>query len=287
MSMSKFRNFRFTRIAQNKLLVGSALAFAAVSAGAQQLIAPSFTQQNLLSSVSGNSSAAAAATLPDAPSTVIAPAESSSSSATAFAVPALGGSFQAPGGQIAPRHDLNIGPGASGAHLTSHDKLVMSVEESVSWEGFAGYALSAAYAQATNGQPNYGEGGRAFGQRLGAAAARGASENIFADGILASAFHEDPRYYIEGDSHSFLHRVFYSATRPLITQSDSGHKRVNASMLLGYLGASALTSTYYPQINRNGTDIARTYGSSLGGAAIGFVFQEFIGDVMGAFGHKQ
>jgi hypothetical protein len=283
--MSNPFDLQSIRFAHAKFLAGIALASAAMSLGAQKLATPTLAPSNLLSSVSESSSAAAMSTLPDAPSAVIAPAENSSSF-DSFAVPASFGA-QAPGGQIAPRHELNIQAGSSGAHLTSHDKLVMSVEESVSWEGFAGYALSAGYAQATNGQPNYGEGGKAFAQRLGAAAARGASENIFADGILASAFREDPRYYVEGDGHNFFHRVIYSATRPLITQSDSGHRRINASMLLGYLGASALTSTYYPQINRNGTDIARTYGSSLGGAAIGFVFQEFIGDVLGAFGHKQ
>jgi hypothetical protein len=280
----KADSIQYPRGARAKFLTATTLALAAMSVSAQQFIAPSFTQEKLLGSVSESSSVAAASALPDAPSAMIASAESSSSSA---GVSSFSGGMQAPGGRIAPVHSMNIDAGWQAAQLKPRDKFIMSIQESVSWEGFAGYALSAGYSQATNGQPNYGGGGRAFGQRFGAAAARGASENIFADGVLAPIFHEDPRYYVEGDGHNFFHRVFYSATRPLITQSDSGHKRVNASMLLGYLGASALTSTYYPQINRNGTDIARTYGSSLGGAAVGFVFQEFIGDVVDVFHHKQ
>ena len=36
----------------------------------------------------------------------------------------------------------------------------------------------------------------AFVQRLGAAAARNASQSIFTDGLMPAVFHQDPRYYV-------------------------------------------------------------------------------------------
>jgi hypothetical protein len=285
----------FTRNPLTRLAAASALAFTAMSASAQ-LVAPSLTQEKLLSSVTDSTSAKVAADLPDAPSAVLAPAESSSSNSTAdagtldiFQTPGgvSGGQIVPPGKQIAPAHAITIPAGWQAPPLTPRGKFAVALVESYSWESFAGYALAAGYSQVSDGQPNYSGGtGEAFGKRLGAAALRGTSENLIADGLLAAAFHEDPRYYIEGDSYSFIHRLFYSVTRPLVTQSDSGHRRVNASVLLGYLAASAITPAYYPKINRNARDVASTYGSSLGGAAVGFVFDEFVGDLLDTFHHR-
>ena len=93
-------------------------------------------------------------------------------------------------------------------------------------------------------------------------------------------FHEDPRYYVEGDGHNFFHRVFYSATRPLITQSDSGHKRINASMLLGYLGASALTTAYYPTVDHGFGNESKAFATSLATSILNDELHEFGGDLI-------
>jgi hypothetical protein len=48
----------------------------------------------------------------------------------------------------------------------------------------------------------------------------------------------------------------------------------------GNLGSALLTSTYYPQKNTSAGEIAATFGTSLGGAAIGFLTDEFIDDAL-------
>ena len=73
-----------------------------------------------------------------------------------------------------------------------------------------------------NSSPNYGDRCWAFGQRLGAAAARGVSEGVFSNSLFAPLFHEDPRYYIMGPGHSFFKRLVYAGTRSIITRTDSG-----------------------------------------------------------------
>ena len=72
------------------------------------------------------------------------------------------------------------------------------------------------------------------------------------------------------------------ATRPLITRTDSGGSTVNVALLAGYAGASAISYTYYPQINKNVHDTAATYGSTLEGAAIGFLASEFSAEIFQA-----
>ena len=79
----------------------------------------------------------------------------------------------------------------------------------------------------------------------------------------------------------------YAATRPLITRTDNGHQTINASLLVGYAGASALTRTYYPQINLNTKDQVKVFGSSVAGKAISFAFDEFSGPLVKALHLKQ
>jgi hypothetical protein len=220
-----------------------ALAGAAAVGSAQQIASSSLPQEAMLSEVPVIAATPVSSALPDAPSSVLMPGESSSS--TSAGVPNFGVGYQEPGTvakgqivppgkQIAPAHAITIPAGWQAARLTPRGKFAASLVESYSWQSIAGYVVAGGYSQVTDGQPNYGadpgrglppnneSDGETFGKRVGAAALRGTTENILADGLLASAFHEDPRYYIEGDSYGFFHRLFYSVTRPLVTQSDSG-----------------------------------------------------------------
>ena len=133
--------------------------------------------------------------------------------------------------------------------------------------------------------PNYGTDRGAFGQRLGAAAIRDASEGIFSDSIMSPLLHEDPRYYRLGPSHNFFVRAIYAGTRPIITRTDGGRTSPNLAELSGTLAGSALTQAYYPQLNRGATQVMETFGGSLGGSAVGDVVSEFFEDVTGIF-HK-
>ena len=171
-------------------------------------------------------------------------------------------------------------PGQPAPVLTSHDKVVMGFKGALSPFAAVGWLSAAGYEQVTNTTPNYGTDRGAYGQRLGASAIRATSENLLADSVLAPAFHEDPRYYRLGSGHKFLARVVYSASRALITRSDSGRTIPNFSQIGANLAGAVLTNAYYPQSNRNAMTTMETFGGSLGGTALGEGIAEFFGGIL-------
>jgi hypothetical protein len=175
---------------------------------------------------------------------------------------------------------MTIAPNEIAEPMPVGDKIVGGIKDSVSLFSATGWILSAGYSHATNGSPNYGTDKGAFGQRLGAAAVRDISEDIFADCIFAPVFHEDPRYYIMGRGNNFFKRVAYAATRAIVTRTDGGHTTPNFALLAGNAAGSALTVTYYPALNTSFTEVAKTFGGSVGGNAIGFIATEFIADAL-------
>ncbi len=169
-----------------------------------------------------------------------------------------------------------------GMKITGRDKVGIGLKDLVSPFSILGIVVTAGYAQVINGEPNYGVDKGAFGQRLWATAVRDSTEGFFTDCVMSPLLHEDPRYYVEGPQFSVAHRVLYSATRPLITRTDSGHASLNAALLLGYLEASALSYAYYPKSNQTFHDTASTYGGSIGGAALGDLVSEFADQLLQA-----
>lgn len=175
---------------------------------------------------------------------------------------------------------MTIAPGQVADPMTTHDKVVGGLKDSFSLFAMTGWFASAGYSHWTNGSPNYGTDSGAFAARLGAAAARDSSESVFTECLFAPLFHEDPRYYVMGRGHNFFHRAIYAGTRVLITKSDSGRAVPNFALIAGNASGAALTIPYYPQKNTTFSEVAQTFGGSLGGSAIGYVVTEFIGDAL-------
>jgi hypothetical protein len=176
--------------------------------------------------------------------------------------------------------DVIVAPGQIAPHQTVHDKLVSSLRDSISPFSIAGEIISAGYSQGIDGRPNYGRDVSAFGQRVGASVARGTSQKIFSEGVLASVLHEDARYYQLGSHQNFLKRVVYAGTRPVIGRTDSGRTTPNLAVIGGYLGAAGLAQVYYPARNQGVSDVMETWGAGIGGAAIGDEVTEFLPDVL-------
>jgi hypothetical protein len=204
---------------------------------------------------------------------------------------AVSGSLEGASGASRPeasRTQKTIEPGQVAPTLTASDKALLGIKNAFSPVSAAGWILSAGYEHLFNSSPNYGTDRGAFGQRLGAAAIRGSSEDIFSQSVMANFFREDPRYYRMGSGHNFFVRVAYAATRPLITRTDGGRTSPNLALMAGNFGGAALTNLYYPQVNRSMEQTVETFGGSLGGTALGDAVSEFSGDVMHLFhlGHN-
>jgi hypothetical protein len=224
-----------------------------------------------------------AAELPDAPSASLMSSSRSSADANdggASAEPNAFGWQATPAARpIAPAYVKLIAAGQAAPKQTAKDKVVLGLRESVLPSAMAGWAISAGWSQLVDSSPNYGTNGKAFAQRLGAAAALRSSREIFSDSVLSVAFHQDPRYYQLGRSHKFLNRFAYAATRPLVGRTDGGRTIPNYAFILGTGGASALTHTYYPERNVTPGQVMQTWGTSLGGIALGYLVSEFRPDV--------
>jgi hypothetical protein len=184
--------------------------------------------------------------------------------------------------KLPTRRDMTILPEEVAHALSSREKVLLGLKESVSMFSIVGWSASAGYSHLINGSPDYGTDKAAFGQRLGATAARSVTDNLFSVALFAPLLHEDPRYYELGAGDSIFKRVIYAATRPLITKTDSGHASVNFSLLAGNLFGSALTNVYYPESNRGFGQTLETFGTSVGGSAFGFVITEFLNDALTA-----
>jgi hypothetical protein len=251
--------------------IALALTFMGASIAAQAQSAETPNPPQLLAAASAPESSSAVA-LPDAPS------------APAFAADA---NQAATGGNAAPKYAKTIEADQTAQPITAHDKAILGLRDLYSPMNFAAMIASAGYEQALNGSPNYGTDRGAFGERLGAAGIRESTQGFFTDVVFSPMLHMDPRYYVAGPRYGFVHRVFYAGTRVLISKNDSGHNTINSPLLLGYAASTALSTAYYPQINRNFRDSASSYGGSLGGAAVGFLVSEFSDSLLKAVHMKK
>ncbi len=171
-------------------------------------------------------------------------------------------------------------PGQPAPLLTAKGKVEFGFIHGISAYGVLGWFVSSGYSHIINTSPNYGTDKGAYGERLGAAALRGYSTEVFKDSLMANVFRQDPRYYKMGPRHSLIARTAYSASRIFVTRNDDGNLVPNYSLISGNLLGAALTNAYYPDVNRGFGQTARTFGSAMYGTAFSFFASEFIG---GAF----
>ena len=137
----------------------------------------------------------------------------------------------------------------SEGRLSSWQKFELAANNSVALSTIGAALLGSAYGQATDRPSGYHQGAEGYGKRFGADMARAASDNLFGNFLLASALHQDPRFFVRRNL-SFKQSVKYAAVRVIITSTDAGEKQVNYSGLIGPLLGEGLANAYYPDQNR-------------------------------------
>jgi len=139
---------------------------------------------------------------------------------------------------------------------------------------FAFEALWAGVEQAAD-MTDYRQGARGYAERFGANLASGASEGLFANAILPSLLHQDPRYFYRG-SGTKGSRAWHAVLAPFVCQGDNGKSQPNYSQMGGSLISAALSNTYYPDSQRGAGLVFKNFGTSMGlHVALGLA-QEFI-----------
>ncbi len=175
-----------------------------------------------------------------------------------------------------------IEPGQQKRAFKSADKMVFSLIEVSRPITILPSLYSASYEQLFNSDPKYGHDAGAFGEKFGASALRSASVRVFADGLLASAFHQDPRYYRVAHG-SIVHRSLLSARQALVRRGDNGENQINYSGIGGRAAAAALVTTYYPEPSITAKVVGLTFGTSIATDAGGNLVLEFLPDIIRKF----
>lgn len=170
--------------------------------------------------------------------------------------------------------------------LTVRQKYILSLHQSFDVSAHIGNAFQAALQQAANGQPRYGQGWGAYGERFAAAEGDQISASILIFGVLPSILHEDPRYFRQGRGN-FFGRVWYAANRTFVTRKDDGLNRFNNSVIWGQLISCGISTSYYPPQDRSVGRVFSNWGVNLGGNSAYNVLSEYYPDIMRIFFHRK
>jgi hypothetical protein len=158
--------------------------------------------------------------------------------------------------------------------LSAGQKFKLFVDNSVSVNALASAALGSAVTQADDAPTGFNQGWSGYGKRFGSDMARQASSEFFGTFMLASALHEDPRFYAEIHP-KFFHAVKYSLQHVFIMRNDDGREVVAWARLGGPLMAEGLANVYYPDRNRTIGDTLFRYGLDLASRAGGNMLREY------------
>jgi hypothetical protein len=169
--------------------------------------------------------------------------------------------------------------------LTVRQKYILSLHQSFDASAHIGNAFQAGLQQWADGQPHFGEGWGAYGERFAAAEADQVTSSILIYGTLPSILHEDPRYFRQGKGSPFS-RVWYAVNRTLVTRTDQGTTRFNNSEVFGQLISCAISTSYYPPQDRTVSRVFANWGVNLGGNSAYNVLSEYYPDVVRSLFHR-
>lgn len=156
------------------------------------------------------------------------------------------------------------------------------------------WGIQAAFSQAFNHHPAYGQGWGAYGKRFGTTAGDSLMENFMVGAVYPSLVRQDPRFYQSGEG-GFFRRMGYAGSRIVVTRGDSGRKEFNFSEILGAATAASIsTYSYHPgstyvstpsdphkfiPSERTFPNVATTFGTQVGLDSMTLVVKEFWPDI--------
>ncbi len=160
--------------------------------------------------------------------------------------------------------------------LRPKQKFELAWKTSVDPVTFAAAGAFAGVEQAQNAYSGYGQGGKGFAKRYGASYGDAFIGIMVGGAILPALLKQDPRYFYKGTGNTWS-RVEYAVANAVVCKGDNGRWQVDYSGILGSLAAGGISNLYYPAKNRNGLGLTfQNTAISIGGSAIGNLFQEFL-----------
>jgi len=169
--------------------------------------------------------------------------------------------------------------------LTVREKYILSLHQSFDFSAHVGNAFQAGLQQAANGQPRYGQGWGAYGERFAANEGDQISGSILIYGVLPSLLHDDPRYFRQGRGRAMA-RVWYAINRTFVTRRDKGTSGFNTSQIVGQLISCGISTSYYPPQDRSTSRVFSNWAVNLGGNSAYNVLSEYYPDLMRFVFHR-
>lgn len=108
----------------------------------------------------------------------------------------------------------------------------------------AGFAAYAGVLQAMDSPREWGQGGAAYGKRVGSTAAWSGINSTLAFG-LDTTLHQDPRYYRSLKS-GFWRRAGHAFRGTILTRTDSGGETLSTWRIGSAYGSAFLSNMWYP-----------------------------------------
>ena len=159
--------------------------------------------------------------------------------------------------------------------LDTRQKFELAWRATVDPVNFGIVAAIAGVEQAQNEFGGYGQGGRGYGKRYGAAFADSVTSTFIGSAILPSLLKQDPRYFYKGTG-SRRSRLLYALANAVICKSDRGRWQANYSGILGSLASGGISNLYYPAGDRGAQLVVENTLVGIGASAAANVFQEFV-----------
>jgi len=135
-------------------------------------------------------------------------------------------------------------------------------------------AITAGIQQARNDIPEYGGGAGGYWTRYAAAYGDAVIGRYVGSAILASVFHQDPRYFVMTNGR-WERRAFHAIASTVIQRGDNYHWQPAYSHLFGSAVSGLITSTYHPNSNP-GKAVLNTTILDLGNKAANNLIREFV-----------
>lgn len=160
------------------------------------------------------------------------------------------------------------------APLNRRQKFSLMLHATLDPVTFLTTGLIAGAEQARNTFPAYGQGAQGYGKRYGAAYADGFIGRFIGAASLPALFHQDPRYFYMGTG-TVKARALHAMSSAVICRSDSGHRQLYYSHILGNFAAGGISNLYHPGRDRGAGLTVSTAVIGLGGSAAVNLIREF------------
>lgn len=162
--------------------------------------------------------------------------------------------------------------------LSPKDKLKLAFQDSFDYSSFVYVGIVAGIGQLQKSYPEFHQGAAGYGRYYWHSFADSVGENAFAEFIIPTATHEDPRYYTLGRG-GFGKRTLYSLDRLVITRTDNANETFNFSEVVGAGAGAGVSNLYYPSATRTWTKTGQKWLTQVGIDGISNVAKEFWPDI--------